>query len=208
MIEAIPFLTSGIVFGIVAGIMPGPLLTLVIAETIRRSRREGIIVACVPVLTDMPIVLVSVFVLTRFSGSNLMLGIISILGALFVSYLAYESFSVKGIELSTNRVEARSLRKGIITNLLNPHPYIFWMTVGAPMTLKAYKASLLSAFLYVGGLYVFLVGSKMIIALLVDHSKKFLQSRAYVYIIKALGLILLIFSLMFIKDGLTFLGVI
>jgi threonine/homoserine/homoserine lactone efflux protein len=208
MIESLSFLTSGILFGLVAGIAPGPLLTLVIAETLRHSRKEGIIVASVPVVTDLPIVLVSILVLAQLSRSNLILGVISLLGALFILYLAYESISVKGIDLDLPHVEVRSFRKGIITNFLNPHPYVFWMTVGAPIILKAYKVNLLSAVLYVGGFYVFLVGSKMIIALLVDQSKRFLESRIYIYFIRALGVALLIFSLVFFKDGLTFLGII
>ncbi len=82
------------------------------------------------------------------------------------------------------------------------------MTVGAPMTLKGYEVNLLSAVSYVAALYVFLVGSKITVALLVDRSKQFLESRIYIYIIRALGLVLLIFSLIFIKDGLAFLGLI
>ena len=207
MIESLSFLISGILFGLVAGIAPGPLLTLLIVETLRHNKKEGIIIASVPVVTDLPIVLVSVLVLAQLSRSNLILGIISILGALFVLYLAYESISVKGIDLNAPHAEAHSFRKGIITNFLNPHPYVFWMTVGAPMILKAYKVSLLSAVLYVGGFYVFLVGSKMIIALLIDQSKRFLESRFYIYLIRALGLMLLMFSLIFFKDGLKFLGI-
>ena len=208
MVESLSFLTSGVLFGLVAGLAPGPLLTLVISETLRHSRKEGIIVASVPVVTDLPIVLASILVLAQLSKSNLILGIISLLGALFILYLAYESISVKGIDLNLPHVEAQSFRKGIITNFLNPHPYVFWMTVGAPIILKAYKVNLLSAVLYVGGFYVFLVGSKMIIALLVDQSKRFLESRFYIYLIRALGLMLLMFSLIFFKDGLEFLGAI
>jgi threonine/homoserine/homoserine lactone efflux protein len=208
MVESLSFLTSGILFGLVAGIAPGPLLTLVISETLRHSRKEGIIVASVPVVTDLPIVLVSILVLAQLSKSNFILGIISLLGAFFILYLAYESISVKGLDLNLPHVDAQSFRKGIITNFLNPHPYVFWMTVGAPIILKAYKVNLLSAVLYVGGFYVFLVGSKMIVALLVDQSKRFLESRVYIHLIRALGVALLIFSLVFFKDGLEFLGVI
>ena len=199
---------SGALLGLAAGVLPGPMLTLVISETLHHGKKEGIMVACVPVITDAPIILVSVFVLAKLSGSDVILGIISILGALFVCYLAYESISLKGIEADSNSVEARSLRKGIITNFLNPHPYVFWMTIGAPLVLKAYKASPFVAVLYLAGFYIFLVGSKIVIALLVDRSKGVLQGRGYIYLIRALGVALLFFSVMFIKDGLEFLGII
>ena len=208
MIESLPFLISGILFGLVAGISPGPLLTLVISETIKHNKKEGIIVASAPILTDIPIVLLSVFVLAKLSSFNLVLGTISISGALFIVYLAYESITTKGIELNLQKVKAQSLRKGIITNFLNPHPYLFWIAVGAPTILKGYRVNVLSVLFFIVGFYLFLVGSKIMVALIVDKSKAFLKSNTYVYIIRTLGFILLIFSVIFIKDGLHYFGII
>jgi len=208
MIESLPFLISGILFGLVAGISPGPLLTLVISETIKHNKKEGIFVASAPILTDIPIVLLSVFVLAKLSSFNLVLGTISISGALFIVYLAYESITIKGIELNLQKVKAQSLRKGIITNFLNPHPYLFWIAVGAPTILKGYRVNVLSVVFFILGFYLFLVGSKIMVALIADKSKSFLKSNTYVYIIRTLGFILLIFSVIFIKDGLNYFGII
>jgi threonine/homoserine/homoserine lactone efflux protein len=206
MMEPAAYLISGIVFGTAAGISPGPLLTLVIAETVKHSRKEGIKVASAPIITDLPIVLASIFVIAKLSHSDLLLGIISILGAMFIGYLAYESITVEGIELDLKKVKPKSLRKGVITNFLNPHPYLFWIAVGAPITLKAFAVSFISAFSFILGFYICLIGSKVLIALVVDRSKDFLKSNAYVYIIRFLGVILLIFSGLFIRDGLKFFG--
>jgi threonine/homoserine/homoserine lactone efflux protein len=208
MVESIPFLISGILFGLVAGIFPGPLLTLVISETVKHNRKEGMIVACAPILTDLPIVLLSIFVLSKLANFNLILGILSILGASFIIYLAYESITMKGIELNLQKIKAQSLRRGVITNFLSPNPYLFWITVGAPTVLKGYKISLLSSLLFILGFYLFLVGSKIMVVLLVDKSKSFLKSNTYVYIIRALGLMLFIFSAIYIKDGLKYFGII
>ena len=208
MVESIPFLISGVLFGLVAGISPGPLLTLLISETVKHNRKEGMIVACAPILTDLPIVLLSIFVLSKLSSFNHILGGISFLGALFIAYLGYESITLSGIELNLKEVKAQSFRKGIITNFLNPNPYLFWITVGAPSVLKGYKINLLSALFFILGFYFFLVGSKIMIVLVVDKSKTFLKSNAYIYIIRALGLILFAFSVIYIKDGLKYFGII
>jgi len=207
MVEFIPFLISGVLFGLVAGISPGPLLTLIISETVKHNRKEGMIVACAPILTDLPIVLLSIFVLSKLSNFNHILGGISFLGALFIAYLGYESITLNGIELNLKEVKAQSLRKGIITNFLNPNPYLFWITVGAPSLLKGYRINLLSALFFILGFYFFLVGSKIMILLVVDKSKTFLRSNAYIYIIRALGLILFAFSVIYIKDGLKYFGI-
>lgn len=207
-IDSFPFLFTGILFGLVAGISPGPLLALVIAETLTHSRKEGVLVALAPLVTDLPIVFISVFLLAKFSHSHLLLGVISLLGALFIGYLAYESLSVKTGGLNLQKIKPHSLRKGIIANFLSPHPYLFWIAVGAPMTLKAYKANLLSACLFILGFYFFLVGSKIFVAFVIDKSRDFLKSRVYVYTIRLLGVVLLIFAALFLRDGFTLLGLI
>ena len=207
MVESLPFLISGVLFGAAAGVSPGPLLTLVISETLRHGRREGVIVASAPLVTDVPIVCISVFVLAKLLNFSLILGIISLSGAAFIGYLAFESLTIKGIELNLGRVKAESLKRGILTNLLSPHPYLFWITIGAPFVLKAYSTNVLAAVFFLMGFYLFLVGSKIVIALIVDKYKSFLKSNTYVYLVRIFGLILLVFAALFIKDGLTLLGI-
>jgi threonine/homoserine/homoserine lactone efflux protein len=206
MIEPLLFLMSGSVLGLAAGISPGPLLTLVVSETLRQNRKAGMAIAISPVLTDIPIVTASVLVLTKLSGSGFVLGTISILGAVFMGYLAYENITVKESEISVLPAKEASLRKGIIANVLSPYPYLFWMTVGAPTVLKAYGESVLSASLFIGGFYVLLVGSKIFVALLVDKSRSFMRGPVYIAVIRALGFILLLLAAFFIKDGLKLFG--
>jgi threonine/homoserine/homoserine lactone efflux protein len=206
MMESIQFLISGVIFGLVAGISPGPLLTLVISETLRNNIRAGIAIAVAPVLTDLPVVLASIFILTKVSDLHLVLGIISMAGAVFIGYLAYESIRTKGIEADVSGSAAKSLNRGVIANFLNPHPYLFWIAVGAPTVLKAYRTNMLSAVLFISSFYLFLVGSKMLVALLADKSKTFLKSSAYIYTVKSLGIILLLIAVLFIKDGLKYFG--
>ena len=95
----IEFLSTGTLLGLAAGFAPGPLLVLVISETLRHNIKEGIKVSLAPVITDLPILLVSLFVLTRLANFNLLIGIISILGGFFVLYLGYESLRTTGVEI-------------------------------------------------------------------------------------------------------------
>ena len=95
-----------------------------------------------------------------------------------------------------------------MVNLLNPHPYLFWFVIGAPTLLKAVNESVLAAALFVVGLYVCLVGAKVLVAWLVARSRSFLKSRGYLYVSRLLGIALAVFALLFLRDGLGFLGVI
>jgi len=48
-----------------------------------------------------------------------------------------------------------------------------------------------------------LVGSKMGIALLTGYSRQFLHGRGYLWLNRSLGLVLLFFALVLLKDGLS-----
>ena|SRR3989338_2888261 len=207
MIESFPFLISGMVFGLAAGISPGPLLTLVISETLKHNRKEGVFVAMAPLLTDIPIVLVTLFIISKLSSSDTILGIIALMGAFFIGYLGYESITIKEISSNQQKIKSQSLKKGIVTNFLSPHPYLFWIAVGAPMVLKAYYISLISSIFFIVGFYSLLVGSKVIVVFITDKSKDFLKSNTYVVIIKVLGIALFFFAVLFIRDGFKLLGI-
>ena len=207
MHSELTFLVSGIIFGLSAGISPGPLLILVISETLQYNMKEGIKVACAPLITDVPIVLATTLIFSRFFHFEPLMGLISLCGALFIGYLGYKAITAKGVEITAQSIEPQSFRKGIVTNFLNPHPYMFWFIVGAPTVIKALDLNLFSALLFVGGFYTCIIGSKVIVATTVERSRFFIKSTIYIYILKFLGALLLVFSVIFLLDGLTFLGV-
>jgi threonine/homoserine/homoserine lactone efflux protein len=204
MTDIFQYLLTGIVFGLTAGISPGPILTLVITETLRHNKREGIKIAVTPLITDIPIIALTLFVFSQITHSDFILGIISLLGGAFIAYLGYETIKVRGMEAELTQPKPRSLRKGIIVNFLSPHPYIFWLVVGSPLLFKAYQLNPWASVAYVVAFYVCLVGSKIVVATLVDRSRSFLKNKAFIWIMRVLGLALLTFAVLFILDGLKF----
>ena len=81
------FLFLGIFFGLISGLSPGPLLTMVIVETLRHSKKEGIKIAIAPLITDIPIVGLTLFVLSKLLYFDHVMGYISFSGAIFLGYL-------------------------------------------------------------------------------------------------------------------------
>ena len=203
----IEYLTQGTLLGMAAGVAPGPLLVLVVAETIRHNTAAGIKVALAPMITDIPIIALALLVLPRLPHFEVILGVVSIIGALFIGYLAFDSFKTRGIDLDPVQVKPQSLRKGVITNLLNPHPYVFWLGVGVPLIYKAIQSSHLNAVAFVGSFFMFIVGSKVVLALIVNKSRTFLSGSIYIYLVRALGLLLAVFAIILIRDGLKFLKI-
>lgn len=207
MTDTVTFTITGIVFGLTAGISPGPLLTLVITETLTHGRKEGIKVAIAPLLTDIPIILVTIFILSKLDDSDSILGVISLLGGLFIIYLGITSFKAKEIEIDTKTIKPKSIRRGIIVNILNPHPYLFWLTVGVPLLFKSYNISPGTALAFIISFYTFLVGSKISVAILVHKSRNYLKNKNYRWIMRILGIVLLVFAAIFFRDGLRLLGI-
>jgi threonine/homoserine/homoserine lactone efflux protein len=202
------FVVYGTVLGLSAGISPGPLLTLVIAQSLRHGTREGVRVALAPVLTDAPIICLGLFLFSRLDDPNFILGIVSFIGCAFVGYLGVASLRQKPLELDLTREPPRSYLKGILTNVLSPHPYLFWFSVGVPTTIKANGQSLLSALGFVASFYVCIVGAKVTIALMVGRSRHFLTGAKYLWAVRLLGLLLIAFSLVLLYDGLSLTGVV
>lgn len=196
------FISVGIVLGLSAGFTPGPLLTLVISETLHHGMRSGLKVALAPVITDAPIIVVTVFILTRLSHVNILFGLISLIGGLIVCYLGYESLRTVAVNDVIKKTHPKSLRKGIMVNAANPNPYIFWLSIGAPTILHAAKQQMLFAVLFVSCFYIFLVGSKVFLAIIVGKSRTFLSSNVYIYIMRCLGVLLIIFALFLLNDSL------
>lgn len=201
------FLTWGAVLGLASGCAPGPLLVLVISETLRYDVRAGIKVALAPVITDLPIILFAHLVLSNLSDHQSILGVISLVGGCFVVYMAYENLRAEYLEPDLTDNRPRSLMKGMWTNMLSPHPYLFWISVGAPLLNKAISSSPAASIAFLGGFYALLVGSKVLLAILVGRSKSFLQGAVYRNIMRLLGLLLGVLALLLFRDGLDLLGV-
>ncbi|MCU7930815.1 MAG: LysE family transporter [Candidatus Thiodiazotropha sp. (ex Codakia rugifera)] len=201
------YLSIGIVLGLSAGFAPGPLLTLVISETLEHDVKSGVKVSLAPIITDLPIIILTLFVFSRLSSFHDILGVVSLIGGCFVLYMGYESLRSKGGEFNLQKPKSNSLRKGILTNALSPHPYLFWLSVGAPAMTKALTINIISPLLFISGFYICLVGSKILLAILVGKSKSFLSGNAYLYTMRFLGLVLGVLAFALFIDGLKLLGV-
>ena len=193
--------------GPVCGVFPGPLLALVISQTLQHGVKEGIKVAIAPLLTDFPIMLLSLLVLTRLADLRAVLGAISVIGGLFVLKLALESFRTKKLALVLRKTEPQSLVKGALVDALNPNPYVFWLTVGGPTILKAWAEGPFTAIVFVAGFLGCLIGAKVSLAILAGRSRHLLGDRTYRYLMRVLAVFLVVFALLLFKDGLRLFGV-
>ncbi|MBU5615441.1 LysE family translocator [Geomonas azotofigens] len=198
----IDFLTAGLVLGCSAGFSPGPLLMLVISETLTHGTRSGVRVALSPIITDFPIIAATLLLLMNLSGYHGILGALSLAGGLFVLYTGYHSLTARPVHLDLPKEPPKSLRKGVLTNFLSPHPYLFWITVGAPLLTRSLKVGPAAFVAFIGSFYLSLVGAKIVLAVAVGRSRAFMGSRVYLWIMRLLGALLTFFALLLFREGL------
>ena len=190
-------LLLGLTLGLSAGLSPGPLMTLVITTALRDGFWHGLRVAAAPFVTDLPIILLSVFVLNLLPPWTL--AFVGVIGGGYVVYLGWEtvrSASAAGVLILQGAPPSQtsgrqSLLRGAAVNALNPHPYLFWATVGGPTLLTAFSQSLLPGVLFLLGFYITLIGSKVAVAALVYSQARRFSAAWYQRILVLLGLLLI-----------------
>lgn len=89
---------------------------------------------------------------------------------------------------------------------LNPHPYLFWITVGIPFILKSWASGPWRALIWLAFFYIMLVGSKMAVAMVIGRSRNWFFQRGYVWLNRGLGFVLLFFAIILAKDGISMMG--
>jgi threonine/homoserine/homoserine lactone efflux protein len=200
MTALISFLSAGLQLGLSGGLAPGPLLALVASETLRHGARAGIGVALAPLLTDLPIILAAVLLLRPLADQILPLALIHFGGGLYLTWLAIQGLRFRGAELGATD-PAGSLRRGVIANFLNPSPYLFWLAVGAPTVLDAWRHGWPAAVAFIAAFYALLVGSKVVLAVALGRARPVLRSRGYIVLMRGLGLLLLGYALLFLRES-------
>jgi len=202
------YLLLGVLLGMSAGFAPGPLLTLVIAETLRHNIASGIRVALAPLVTDLPIIMLTWLVLSRLAEFHHIIGVISLVGGAVILFMGVESICIKTPASDFTKTAPKSLTKGVLANALSPHPYLFWFSVGGPVLTRAGATGIVAPLAFVGSFYIMLVGSKVLTAVLVGKSKMFLTGRLYKLMMRLLGLALCGLAFFLFRDGLRLMGVI
>lgn len=184
----VQWLLLGLSLGFTAGISPGPMLVLVIRETIERGWRGGRLIAFAPLLSDIPMIGLALLVVG--SLPSLVVSALGIVGGLFIIWMGIDSLRPASVQIEQN--ERGSLLRALITNWLNPHPWIFWIVVGAPLVVDGWRSGGLSWVVsFLAAFYLLLVGSKLVLAALVAQSRQFLQGTAYRRVLQLSSLLLI-----------------
>ena len=125
-------LITGIIFGLSGGLTPGPLFTLIVSETLKHGTREGIKISMVPIISDLPIVLFTLFIILKVSEIDLIIGVIALGGAIYLIFLAMEGIRFKGASLDLDLAGSTAPVSTITLFWIGWSVLAVWMIVSVP----------------------------------------------------------------------------
>ena len=200
------YLITGAALGASGGLAAGPLTALVISQTVRFGFREGAKVAFAPVLTDGPLLLIGALTVQTIGAFEPVMAALSLVGALFLTWLALDCAHSQPPSMKpVDTIAPNSTFKAILTNLLNPHPYLFWFFAGGPLVAEAASVTMYAVAAFLCGFFGLLVGSKLAIAILTARLDGFFAGRGYLWTMRILGFSIAICAGLFLAETLRYL---
>ena len=133
--------------------------------------------AIAPLLTDAPIVLLALLAVGALPGAGVRaLGIVG--GIAVMSFGFWELIAARRRSYAGDAEVpvAGDLWRGMVVNALNPLPWLFWVTAGAPLLVDAWAEAPGGAVAFVVGFYGTLVGGKLVLAAIVASGRKRLSA--------------------------------
>jgi threonine/homoserine/homoserine lactone efflux protein len=192
------YVLSAFVFGLTAGLKPGPLGIVVIQQTLTHGLKYGIRASLAPIITDGPIIFAALAILTQFKDIALFVGILSFIGGLYLLWLSLKILKLKEINVSKSLGTPTSLAIAIKVNLLSPNPYLFWFTVGGTYLARGNQTESVAFVVVAIGT---LVLAKMVVAWVASNFRELLDSQAYLWVMRVLGGLLSIFGFLMLNQS-------
>src|SRR3990172_5443380 len=177
------FLLQGLALGLTAAVSPGPFQTYLINQTLLGGWRRGATIAIAPLISDIPIVLLILFLLDQLS--LYFLRIISLAGGVFLLYVSWNTWrqwrTAGASQVGMNQANEGQpgtistggyLLRGVMMNALSPGAYTFWALVNGPLLLSALEQSWVHGVGFLLGFYGMMIGSYLGIAALFNQARR------------------------------------
>ncbi len=192
---------SALTLGFSGAMMPGPLLTYTIKQSLNKGPLSGVIITIGHALLEM------LLIALIFLGFNIVLQsdtaqkVIGIVGGLMLLYMGadmiWSSFKNKiKIELDGGKTGSRNMvLSGLLISAANPYFLLWWAIVGLGFLLDAYKV------FGIAGIVLFYLGHISAdfiwygsISAIIGTTRKFISQNIYRIIIALLGCVLVYFG--------------
>jgi threonine/homoserine/homoserine lactone efflux protein len=169
------YLLFGTTYAFAAAVQPGPFQAFLLSQTSRNGWRRTLPAAFAPLLSDGPIIVLVLLVLSRVPAW--LITVLQGAGGGFLLFLAVGAWKTwrneATFQASPGPDRQQTLLKAALVNLLNPNPYLGWSLVMGPLLLKGWRETPGDGLALLLGFYGTLVVSTMGIILLFGLARNF-----------------------------------
>jgi threonine/homoserine/homoserine lactone efflux protein len=159
---------------------------MVAGTALERGFKAGFLLALTPLVTDVVPMLFSALLLDRLGGLELtLLGITGGAIVLVVGIRFLKEHSKKAQPHLSNgepvlpgegdRRQSATAGHAIVSTLLNPSPWLFWLIVASPLLLRAWNRSPGEGLFFVGLIFLTNISTATSLAWIASHSRKLLN---------------------------------
>lgn len=134
--------------GLVAGAIPGPILTAIFTEVLRRGYTKGLKVVFKALGAEIITASLILMIVFNLNIPPFYFYILSIVGAVYLIWLGYKIWKIT--EVSNGQGEVFSFTKMLLLTVLNGGFWIFWLTICIPRAFALQES-------VSGGKYLFLL---------------------------------------------------
>ncbi|MBW2040017.1 MAG: LysE family transporter [Deltaproteobacteria bacterium] len=197
---------SSFVVGLSGALMPGPVLTVTIAEATRRGFWAGPLIVLGHGIIEIPLVISLVLGFGSLLRQNLIFGIVGVGGAIILIWMGIGM--LKGTRGATLELQTKGERRrnpilaGILTSISNPYFTIWWATIGLSYIALSQRYGIVGLSSFYAGHILADVAWYFSIAWAITLGKRIMDDRAYRWIIGLCGAFLLALGLYFGSSGL------
>ena len=185
----------GLGMGLAIGMSPGPVLVLVLTQSFQFGVRSGLLIAGASALATFPVVLIALSFQLAFQNSYWAQKALALVGIFFLLYLSFDALKTPAIQIQASMQPTFSFVRGIFATMLFPVPYLFWISVGIPLsTSNPSGLSLHSLGAFVTGFVLILFAVNAAVAVLASRCGKSLPLRLINILCRSTALIFLGFA--------------
>lgn len=195
------FITS-FVITLSGAMMPGPLLTVTIANSAKKGFWEGPLLVLGHGILEFILVISILLGLSSILKSSTFIISISIIGGSILIYMGYDMIkSAKNLTLDTKKIKNKdkgiynsSIIAGAMVSLANPYWILWWATIGMGYLMSAIKFKIIGIAIFFTGHILADLAWYSLVSFGISKGKKIMKDTTYHVIIKLCGVFLIIFG--------------
>ena len=192
--------------GLSGALMPGPMLSVTIAESYKKGFWAGPLIVLGHAIPEFVLMVLFSLGLNKFTDNKTAVGVIGIIGGVFLGWLGVKIFLEvrQGISIdltAKQEIGWGPVMAGVWTSVSNPGWIIWWATIGARYILLSLEHGIV-------GLAFFFVGHEMadllwysLVSFLVSRGRGRISDRVYHVVLYACAVMVFGFAVLFIING-------